>query len=187
MKPEQNPNLQMLHRFIDEWDMKAAEKENMPQNDMPEQNDEEDMQKVSDKLIHDDNYGEVSESKKGKKIYITESQFKELKERLSESYFVEPEKVKIVEKFLDENFVRGAIPSIGEDGYAKPILIVGMKIPYSDKMKNMTATQVFYLLQDKFSKIYSDLKQRDRFLKKVLIDWYNRKISKHGLLSVNNY
>ena len=187
MEPEQNPNLQMLHRFIDEWDMKAIEKENMPQNDIPEQNDEEDMQKVSDKLIHDDNYGEVSESKKGKNIYITESQFNELKQRLSESYFVEPEKVKIVEKFLDDNFVKGAIPSIGEDGYAKAILIVGMKIPYSDELKNMTATQAFYMLQDKFSKIYSDTKQRDRFLKKVLIDWYNGKISKHGLLSVNNY
>ena len=188
LKPEQNPNLQMLHRFIDEWDMKAVEKENQPHYDIPSyQNDDEDMQKVSDNLIQNDNYEEINESKKGKKIYITEIQFNDLKKRLSESYFVEPEKVKIVEKFLDDTFVKGAVPSIGEDGYAKPIFIVGMKIPYSDKFKNMTATQAFYMLQDKFKNIYSDPKQRDSFLKKVLVDWYNGKISKHGLLSKNNY
>lgn len=188
MQPEKNPNLQMLHRIIDEWDMRAAEKENQPHYDIPSyQNDDEDMQKVSDNLIQNDNYEEINESKKGKKIYITESQFNELKQRISESYFVEPEKVKIVEKFLDDTFVKGAVPSIGEDGYAKPIFIVGMKIPYSDKFKNMTATQAFYMLQDKFKNIYSDPKQRDSFLKKVLVDWYNGKISKHGLLSINNY
>lgn len=188
MKPEQNPNIQMLHRIIDEWDMKAIEKENQPHYDISSyQNDDENMQKVSDKLIQNDNYEEMDESKKGKKIYITESQFNDLKQRIAESYFVEPEKVKIVEKFLDDTFVKGAIPSIGEDGYAKPIFIVGMKVPYSDKYKNMTAKQTFYMLQDKFKNIYSDPKQRDSFLKKVLVDWYNGKISKHGLLSINNY
>lgn len=190
MKPEQNPNLQMLHRFIDEWDMKAVEKENPVQYDVPSyQNDDEDMEKVSNKLIHNDNYEELDESevKRGKKIIITESQFNELKKRISESYFVEPEKVKIVKQFLDDNFVKGVLPSIGEDGYAKPIWIVGMKIPFSKEVKNMSATQAFYLLQDKFKHIYSEPKQRDRFLKKVLVDWYNDKISKHGLLSINNY
>lgn len=190
LKPEQNPNLQMLHRFIDEWDIKATEKENNNDiEDIPSYtNDDEDMQKVSDKMIHDDNYAEIAESmKKGKKIFITESQFNDLKKRLAESYFVETEKVKIVKKFLDDNFVKGVLPSIGENGYAKPIWIVAMKIPFSQEVKNMSATQAFYLLQDKFNKIYSDPDQRDKFLKKVLIDWYNDKISKDGLLSKNNY
>lgn len=338
LKPEQNPNLQMLHRFIDEWDMKAVEKENQPKYDISTyQNDDEDMEKVSDKLIQNDNYEEINEDtakkmkikeltvtgvfnlhggnknikcikngvnfliyvdkkqitpsilrlnkgslisvvgkviqqgpfsymvinpkispfgildknssvgkdiqyknvyadkedemnkkyekyltggkytltfdddcleefdakkslknlikrrdpagieRKKKNIIITESQFNDLKKRLSESYFVEPEKVNIVKKFLDDNFVRGAIPSIGEDGYAKPIWVVGMKVPYSDKVKNMTATQAFYLLQDKFNHIYSDPQQRDKFLKKILVDWFYDRISKHGLLSKNNY
>ena len=191
MKPEQNPNLQMLHRFIDEWDMKAFDKEQKPvQYDISSyQNDDEDMETVSNKLIQNDNYEELDESKsrKGKKIIITESQFKDLKKRLAESYFVEPEKVKIVQKFLDDNFVKGALPSIGDDGYPKPTWIVALKIPFSQEVKNMTATQAFYMLQDKFKNIYSDPKQRDKFLKKVLIDWYNGNISKHGLLSGNNY
>lgn len=205
LKPEQNPNLQMLHKFIDEWDMKAVEKENPAQYDISSyQNDDEDMEKVSNKLIHDDNYLEEFDTKKAlkrlmkrrdpdgiekkkKNIIITESQFNALKKKLAESYFVEPEKVKIVQKFLDDNFVKGALPSIGEDGYPKPIWIVGLKIPFSQEVKNMTATQAFYMLQDKFKHIYSDSKQRDKFLKRVLIDWYNGNISKHGLLSRNNY
>lgn len=188
--PENNKELQFLNRILDEWDETSAEKgkKTVEYSISSYQNDDEDMQKVSDKLIHNDNY-ELDESKnrKGKKIIITESQFNELKKRLSETYFVEPEKVKIVKRFLDDNFVKGALPSIGDDGYAKPMWIVGMKIPYSQEVKNMTATQAFYLLQDKFKNIYSDKKQRDAFLKRVLIDWYEDKISKFGLLSRNNY
>ena len=51
----------------------------------------------------------------------------------------------------------------------------------------MTAKQLFFLLQDKFSKIYQDKTQRNAFLKKIMQDWYNRKISKEGLLSSNRY
>jgi hypothetical protein len=129
----------------------------------------------------------MEESRKGKKIYVSESQMKKIKQYISESYFVEPKKVKIVEDFLNKTFVRGAIPTIGEDGYAKQVPIVAMNIPGSEEKKNMTATQAFYLLQDKFNKIYSEPKQRDDFLKKVLIDWYYKRISKDGLLSKNNY
>lgn len=192
LKPEQNHYLKRLHGIIDEWDRNEIEKgqksqgiENIP----PYENDEEDMQKMSDKLIHDDNYGEIAEGKKiGKRIHITESQFKNLKKCLAESYFIECNKVKIVKNFLDKTFIKGALPSIGEDGYGKAIPIVAMKIPFSDEPKNMTATQAFYLLQDKYNKIYSDPKQRDSFLKKVLINWYYDKITPEGMIiGINNY
>ena len=124
---------------------------------------------------------------KKKRITITESQYKELKQRLSEQHFVEPDKVKIVQKYLDDNFVRGSMPTLGEDGYPKMIGVVGMKFKDGNVAKNMTATQLFYLLQDKFNKIYEDPKQRDAFLKKIVVDWYYEKISKTGLLSRNNY
>ena len=124
---------------------------------------------------------------KKKRITITESQYNELKQRLSEQHFVEPDKVKIVQKYLDDNFVRGSMPALGEDGYPKMIGVVGMKFKDGNVAKNMTATQLFYLLQDKFNKIYEDPKQRDAFLKKIVVDWYYEKISKTGLLSRNNY
>ena len=124
---------------------------------------------------------------KKKRITITESQYNELKQRLSEQHFVEPDKVKIVQKYLDDNFVRGSMPALGEDGYPKMIGVVGMKFKDGNVAKNMTATQLFYLLQDKFNKIYEDPKQRDAFLKKIVVDWYYEKISKTGLLSKNSY
>ena len=94
---------------------------------------------------------------------------------------------KIVAKYLDDNFERGSLPAVGEDGYPKYIGVVGMKFKNGSIAKNMTATQLFYLLQDKFNKIYEDPKQRDAFLKKIVVDWYYKKISKNGMLSRNNY
>ena len=102
-------------------------------------------------------------------------------------YSVEPNKVLAVKKYLDETFVRGSMPIVGEDGYPQTLYIVGMKGSDGKVIKNMTAKQLFFLLQDKFSKIYQDKKQRNAFLKKIMQDWYNRKISKEGLLSSNRY
>ena len=185
IKPEQNSNLQMLRKILDRWDEEEVMRSTAKEIPFDDPNDETDMQKASDKLIHDDNYLEEKKMK-GKKIYITESQFDSLKKMLSEQYFVEPEKVGIVKKYLDDNFVRGGLPAIGEDGYPKTIGVVGMKFKDGTVAKNMTATQLFYLLQDKFNKIYEDPKQRDAFLKKIVVDWYYKRIN-NGLLSKNNY
>ena len=137
---------------------------------------------------HSKVYGKIAEKKmNGKKITITESQFNELKKKINEQYFVETEKSKIVAKYLDDNFERGSLPAVGEDGYPKYIGVVGMKFKDGSIAKNMTATQLFYLLQDKFNKIYEDPKQRDAFLKKIVVDWYYKKVSKNGMLSRNNY
>lgn len=103
------------------------------------------------------------------------------------SNFVEPQKVLAVKKFLDDNFVRAAVPTIGNDGYSKTLLIVGMKGTDGKVIRNMYAQQLFDLLQDKFQKIYIDKEKRDNFLKRVMKDWYDKKISKDGLLSVNTF
>ena len=99
--------------------------------------------------------------------------------------FVEPQKVLVVKKFLDDNFVRAAVPTIGNDGYSKTLLIVGMKGTDGQVNRNMYAQQLFDLLQDKFQKIYLDKNKRDNFLKRVMKDWYDKKITQDGLLSVN--
>jgi hypothetical protein len=168
--------------------------------------DEEDMQKMSDRLIYNDNYG-MNESKKrsifitegqlsylhdhkmknSKNIIISEKQEKELKKSITESYFVETDKVKAVRDFLDSHFERGANPQMGSDGYPSMKPIMGLKIgDPNNSTKPMTPSQVFYMLQDKFKGMYSDTKQRDAFLKQVLIDWYNKAISYDGMLTRNN-
>ena len=121
-----------------------------------------------------------------KKIYITESQYNYLLLE-NEKFFVEPEKVLIVKKFLDDNFVRAGLPTIGEDGYSTTIPIVSMKDTTGTPAKNMSDKQTYELLKDKFAHIYSSAKQTNKFLAQVLKDWYYKKISPQGLLSVNEY
>lgn len=123
-----------------------------------------------------------------KNIFLTEKQIKQIKEiRKMPKWNVEPQKVLVIKKYLDNGFKRGTISGLGEDGYPKDIKIVAMLSSNGTPLKNMTAIQLFYLLQDRFSKIYPDKKQRDEFLWEVMNDWYDEKISKNGLLSKNKY
>ena len=101
--------------------------------------------------------------------------------------YVNTNKVLLITKYLDDNFVRASMPIIGADGYPTDVKIVGMKGTDGEVIRNMTAKQLFYLLQDKFKGIYGDKKKRDAFIKQTMIDWYNRKVSKDGLLSKNTY
>lgn len=119
-----------------------------------------------------------------KTVYLTEEQVKQIQEG---SNYVNTNKVLMVSKYLDDNFVRASMPIIGSDGYPKDVKLVGMKGTDGQVIRNMTAKQLFYLLQDKFQGIYGDKSKRDAFLKQVMIDWYNKKISKEGLLSKNTY
>lgn len=182
MNPKSNSWLNAVRDISDGLDEKEYASQNTAYEPTDYSSDEEDMQKMSDRLAN------LEERKmRGKKITITESQFRELKKKLNEEFFVETEKVNVVKKYLDDNFVRGTVPAMGEDGYPKYIGVVGLKFKDGTVAKNMTATQLFYLLQDKFQKIYEDPKQRDAFLKRIVTDWYYKRISRHGLLSRNKY
>ena len=96
-------------------------------------------------------------NKNKKNIFITEKQAKQLEEKLLEEnskYPVNPNKVRVVSNYLDDNFTRGGISTFSEDGYPKTICIVGMKGTDGNVAKNLDAKQLFYLLQDKFKNIY---------------------------------
>lgn len=132
-------------------------------------------------------YNPQPKKKKKKKIneiYITESQVQYIKENMN---FVDTNKVLIVKKFLDDNFVRAQIPIINNQGYADTMFIVGMKGTDGNVIKNMTAQQLLDLLIDHFQKIYGDKNKRYDFLKLVMKDWYNKKINNNGMMSVNRY
>lgn len=127
--------------------------------------------------------------KMSKSIFITESQAKRLNEdlniKIKANFPVDPEKVKIVAKYLNSAFKRGKMNGMGEDGYPKSIPIVAMIGADGQPLKNMTDKQLFYLLQDRFSHIYDDTKKRDSLLTQIMKDWYNDKITPNGMLSVN--
>ena len=65
-------------------------------------------------------------NKNKKNIFITEKQAKQLEEKLLEEnskYPVNPNKVRVVSNYLDDNFTRGGISTFSEDGYPKTICI----------------------------------------------------------------
>lgn len=101
--------------------------------------------------------------------------------------FVEPKKVLVVKEYLDNNFVRAAMPEKMSNGDIKNKAIVGYKGPDGQPAENMSIRQLFWKVQDHFQHIYADKAKRDTFLKQVIIDWYNKNISKEGLLSKNQY
>lgn len=149
------------------------------------------MVKLNGQLRNIDTNGNIiTENKKnmGKNIYITESQYERLiQEGGEKKYAVEPNKVKIVVKFLDDNFLKAGIPTLGEDGYPKTVPIVVLKGTDGQPVKKMTDAQLYELLKDKFGKMYSDTERVNKFLKQIIKDWYYGKVSKEGLLTVNLY
>lgn len=134
------------------------------------------------------------------KIIITEKQEKELIKILKEEsetynmpvdkkankpYCINPEKVKIVKKYLDKSFKRGTYEKIGPNGQPQKIRIVAMVGSNGDVLKNMYLDQLEDLLIDNFQNMFSDKLERQLFMHKVLEDWFNDKISIFGNLSVN--
>jgi hypothetical protein len=102
-------------------------------------------------------------------------------------YFIDTNKVNVIKKFLDSNFVRASINVISNDGLPVNKPVIGLKDNSGKVVKNLTPQQLFYLIQDKFKNIYNNKDKRNKLLKQIVIDWYNNKISKEGLLSINQY
>ena len=132
----------------------------------------------------------------GKTIIITESQEQALVNYLKQQdnpvtkrgapYVVNPEKVLIVKQFLDKNFKKGNAESLGANGMPCKVNIVGMLSSNGQVLRNLQFEELHDLLIDRFKNMFFDKDERDCFLKQVMNDWFNNKISVHGLLSVNS-
>lgn len=126
-------------------------------------------------------------TKMGKKIIITEKQEQQLLEHLivEQEFPIEPNKVLLVKSYLDSNFKRGKLAEFGENGLPVNTPVVGL-INNGEVIKNLTARQLFDVLEDEFRGMFSNKIQRSKFLAKVIQDWYANKITKDGLLSVTH-
>lgn len=120
-----------------------------------------------------------------KRIILNEHGEKLLKQEiLKESY---SDKVELVKKFLDGNFMRGTFVTDAKDGTKKSI---GIFIKLNNGMPTDSSCMyddVFDMVQNKFVNIFGDKKERDGFLSQVIKDWYDKKISKYGSLSNYNW
>lgn len=117
------------------------------------------------------------------KIIINESAEKILiKQIINEANY--SDKVSLVKKFLDDNFLKASNSIIGDNGRPKNQGIVIWVDSFKQPKQYMTDVDLFYVVQDEFKNIVSDKNDRDKFLKQCIKDWYHNKISKNNNLSI---
>lgn len=128
----------------------------------------------------------------GKKVIINEEQAAmiikaDIPPRFAcKRYAINPDKVMIVKKYLDANFKRGKMETLGDDGFPLITPIIALLSSTGQVLKNMNFEQCHDMLIDKYKKMFSDTDERDKFLGQVMKDWYNNKIGLYGSLSVNH-
>jgi hypothetical protein len=84
-----------------------------------------------------------------------------------------------VKKFLDDNFKRGTIDRMDDNGDPSKYEVVVLLTKDKKPVKTMTDKQLFYYLQSKFKNILPD-NERDEFLKDTIKKWYSKRITKNG-------
>lgn len=104
---------------------------------------------------------------------------------LQESFFPMSDMVLMVKRFLDKGFTRDLQDDIDSNGYPKKKCVVSMLSTDKQPLKTMSMRELLLMLDDKFNSMVSDESDRRKFLKQVIRDWFDNKISKQGLLSVN--
>ena len=115
-----------------------------------------------------------------KTFILSEGQIK--RSILKESY---SDKVIMIKNFLDSNFMRARFTKNGDDGLKKDVgVFVQLDSNRLPTDTQLTADSVFDIVQNKFNKIITDKQERDRFIIRVIKDWYSRaKGLKDGNLS----
>lgn len=105
----------------------------------------------------------------------------------TKEYSYSPENVLIVKKYLDDNFRRGNLEGLGEDGLpSNTPIVVMINIQTGKPVQDMYDHQLLELLIDKFQNMFVDEIERKSFLLQVMKDWYDNKIGLYGGLSVNH-
>lgn len=127
------------------------------------------------------------------KVILTEKQAKKLAQLMNEDcavckqYTYSPEKVLIVKRYLDDNFKKGSIEGIGDDGMPTNTCIVALMNKQTGNVaRNMYDYQLHRFLIDKFQDMFTNDDERSKFLGQVMRDWYEDKIGLYGSLSVNH-
>ena len=104
---------------------------------------------------------------------------------IQESFCPLSDMVLMVKKFLDKGFTRQLQDDIDSNGYPKKKCVVTMLSTDKQPLKTMSMRELLLMLDDKFNSMVKDEKDRRNFLKQIIRDWFDNKISKQGLLSVN--
>lgn len=129
-----------------------------------------------------------------KVVMINKEQLSEIKDydmgavsfenMLSEAFVPNAQQVVIIKKYLDSNFRRTFIDDIDE--FAKPIkrpaitrLIMGQEV------ETIEGSELVDILAEKFPNMIGNEEDAKKFMTQVVKDWFDKKISDNGILSVN--
>ena len=115
-----------------------------------------------------------------KTIILSENGFNKINNAIIEESY--SDKVELIKKYLDNNFMRATFEKDGEN--------VGIFVKLSNHLpteKSYWKQDVLDILDKEFNNTVTDKKERDGFLNQLLDDWYNKKISKFGSLSNYNF
>ncbi len=115
-----------------------------------------------------------------KKFLLSENGLNKINsEIVNESY---SNKVELVKRYLDNNFMRATFE---KDGVNVGIFVkLSNGIPTS---KSYWKNDIIDILDERFNNIISDKEERYKFLNQLTDDWYNNKITKYGNLSTYSY
>lgn len=133
-----------------------------------------------------------------KKLIITEQQKNELirliaeetyqmpvNKKMNKPYTINPDKVLVVKKFLDGNFQKGNAEFIGNNGRLTKVRIISMPDSNGESLRDLTADNLVDLLIDRFKNMFADQNERSLFMKQVVKDWMDDKITVNGILTTN--
>lgn len=129
-----------------------------------------------------------------KVVMINKEQLSEIKDydmgavsfenMLSEAFVPNAQQVVIIKKYLDSNFRRTFIDDIDE--FAKPIkrpaitrLIMGQEV------ETIEGSELVDILAEKFPNMIGNKEDAKKFMTQIVKDWFDKKISDNGILSVN--
>ena len=119
------------------------------------------------------------------KFVIKEETQKQLVEYLiSEAFVPKADMVLQVRDFLNKNFKSQIVDDV-ENGFPKKVFTVAMLSSDGVPLKTMRISDLLLYLDDKFNHFIKDDNDRKKFLKQVITDWLNNKISKEGILTKN--
>ena len=105
--------------------------------------------------------------------------------KMNKPYTINPDKVLVVKKFLDGNFQKGNAEFIGNNGRLAKVRTISIPDSNGESLRDLTPDNLVDLLIDRFKNMFLDQKERELFMKQVVNDWINDKITVNGILTVN--
>lgn len=93
-------------------------------------------------------------------------------------------KVKLITDYLNSHFIKADYDTIDKSGEIvnKPLVIL-LNNKRQPTDFHITLQDLFYRIQYKFQHILSNSSERDKFIKQIILDWYQNKISSNYNLS----